>query len=169
MGHAELCLLVATDENGLLLTNPWRYEGFAALVRDFLKEHTVVMGRDAWFDFPFKEDRVITPWILSSNTHFHMYTKQRYPHAQPIDDIDVIHTHAPPKGIWWVLGGYSVYRSSMRFAHSVEATVVKGAKGVIDLLHLGNFTSTARCTHPYNSKMECAHYAKSESHSSIQM
>jgi dihydrofolate reductase len=158
--HAEISLLAGLGQNKLWLNNPWQYPGFTELTQMFLKGHAVLMGREAWFDFPLKEDQTITPWILSQNQHFHMYTRARYPHVRFIDTCSILQRVIPEKGIWWVLGGHLTYRAILPYADSVEATIVTGALGHVDLLKPSAFRQTHACPHPFRSTLECVRYER---------
>jgi dihydrofolate reductase len=158
--NAEISLLAGLGQNRLWLNNPWQYPGFTELASMFLKGHTVLMGREAWFDFPLKEDVSITPWVLSHNQYFQMYTKARYPHVRFVDTCAVLQRVIPEKGIWWVLGGHFTYREILPYAHSVEATIVTGAMGHVDLLKPRSFMQTHTCPHPLRSTLECIRYER---------
>lgn len=160
MQDVEICLLAGLGQNKLWLNNPWQYPGFTELAKMFLKGHTVLLGREAWFDFPLKEDLSITPWVLSRNQYFHMYTRARYSHVRFVDTLDVLHRVIPEKGIWWVLGGHSIYRATLPYATSVEATIVNDAVGRVDLQKPSTFNQTHACPHPFHTTLECVRYER---------
>jgi len=160
----ETCLLMATDSQGRWLRNPWQYPDYKKLALEFIQGHTVLMGREAWFDFPFKEDTDIAPWILSNNQHFHMYTKQRYVHACFSESLDVLCQYPPTKGIWWVLGGSSVFRATLPYADSLEVTTIHETRGLGVLPIPEALKKVSRCPHPYNAAMDCVRYVRQQSY-----
>lgn len=162
MNHAEITVLTALCPASRLIRNPWRHAGFLTMARHFLKGHTVLMGREAWFDFPLKDDQSITPWVLSSNQGFQLRTKAQYPHVHFTDDTNVLCAAQPLKGIWWVLGGFDLYRSVFNYCHSIEAVVVNSTIGAVDLLSNQNLLPTHSCVNPFDRQQKCVRYERTK-------
>lgn len=160
MINAEISLLVAITQAGGVVRNPWDYAGHRRIVEQFLTEHYVLMGRETWFDFPFKENKQITPWVVSDNAEFQMQTRMLHSHAQCVDDLSCIPTVYPPKGIWWVLGGVSLFNYLLPFAYSIEATLVDDAPSAVNLFGQTKFCSIHRCPNPYQATLECVRYER---------
>lgn len=162
MNHAEITVLTALCPAGRLIRNPWRHTGFLTMAQYFLRQHTVLMGREAWFDFPFKEDQSITPWVLSSKQGFQLRTKAQYPHVHFTEDTNVLKSLPPLKGIWWVLGGFDLYRDVFNYCHSIEAVVVNSTIGAVDLLSKQNLSSTHSCINPFDRQQKCVRYERTK-------
>lgn len=162
MNGAEISLLMATGPAARMLRNPWRYKGFHKMSLAFLENQYVIMGREAWFDFPYKDDTSFTPWIISSNQRFQLRTRATHGHVFFTDDLSLLDTVLPPKGIWWILGGFQLYRSVLPRCHSVETVVVSDAIGAVDLLSAQNFVTAHQCINPYDRKQKCVRYERAK-------
>lgn len=162
MDNAEICVLAAFCSSSRFLRNPWLHKGFSLMARAFLKNQMVLMGREAWFDFPYKDDPDITPWILSTNQAFQLRSRAQYPHVRFAEDLSVLRRIVPLKGIWWVLGGFSVYRAVLDRADSIEAVVVPDSTGTVDLMHKYPFVQTHDCPNPFDYTLKCARYERTQ-------
>lgn len=160
MENAEICILAGMCSTGRLLQDPWRHKGFAMMAQAFIRGHPVLMGREAWFDFPFKNDESITPWVLTENLGFQVRTRAQYSHVRFAEDLEVIQSLVPLKGIWWVLGGFSVYKEVFPFAHSVEAVVVTDSTGTVDWQRTQHFDVVHSCPNPFDRNLKCARYER---------
>lgn len=164
MNHAEITVLTALCPVGRVIRNPWRHTGFLQMARYYLPDHTVLMGREAWFDLPqeLKENPRISPWVLSSNQGFQLRTKAQYPHVHFTDDLNVLTALHPLKGIWWVLGGFKLYRAVFKYCHAVEAVVVPSTLGAVDLLSKQELRLTSSCINPFDRQQKCVRYERTQ-------
>ncbi len=168
MDRPEISALVALCPSGKLVRNPWQYSGFYKMAWSFLMGHTVLMGREAWNDYPFKECEDITPWIASANQGFQLCARAQFPKVRFTDTLDVVHNVTPPKGIWWVLGGFSVYNALRPVIDCLEATIVNEPRATLDFSLQDGLRKVHDCPNPYDRRLQCARYERKKV-SSVQL
>jgi dihydrofolate reductase len=163
MENAEICVLAAVCPTGKLLRNPWRHRGFSIMAKAFLQSQTVIMGKQAWLEYPFKANETITPWVVTTDSLFQQTTRTSFPHVRFAENLDVIHRVVPLKGIWWVLGGFQIYRELLPIAHSMETIVVNDVVGTVELESSQlNFANVHSCPNPFDYHLRCARYERPE-------
>jgi len=163
----EICLLTAFDTSNKLVHNPWRHRGFRRMVYAFIRDQAVLMGRHAWSFFPFKHCRNIDPWVVTHDVLFQQKTALEYSHVRFSESLTPLQ-EIPLKGIWWVLGGCTVFNRVLPYAHSVEAMVVNDAAATLNSVALDEFAIEHTCPNPFDRKMKCVRYARTN-HPSISM
>ncbi len=162
MFKPEICALTALSPNGRVISDPWQYIGFCELAKIFLRDHPALLGIDEWEIFPFKDMPSITPWILTDDYDLQMSIRSRYPHVRFTDSVDLLKYYVPLKGLWWIIGGLTLFSTVEHHLHSIEATVVESADGDFSISY-EQFKIQHTCPHPLAKGFKCVRYERNVS------